>query len=93
MNNIKNKIITTAIVATLLTGGLVSYASKTQLTQTQAPASVELNVATKTQAVAPKTTTIINEKAYTCVRPLEVVANPNNYLNKNIKFRQERFLI
>lgn len=86
MKNIKNKIIITAIATTLFAGSLVSYANKNQITQTPTPTSANINLTTKAQSM-PKTTTIVNPNAYICVKPLEVVANPNNYLNKNIKFR------
>lgn len=88
MKNLKNKIIISTLSITLLTGGLVCYANKTVTTQTTPP-TVELNTSTKTtqNTTAKSTLPAINTNEYIQVRPLEVVAHPNNYLNKKIKFR------
>lgn len=99
MKNIKNKqlakMITKAFIfgaaAVIMTSGLVAFAGKTHLseaTTVPAPKSVELNLAANTPN-APKTTSspVINEKDYITVQPLSVVANPDQYLGKQVKFR------
>lgn len=86
MKNIKNKMITALILVMMLASGMVAFADKYQVADTKTPAtpkSVQLDVNKKTTATNP----IINETAYVFVKSLDVVANPNKYLNKQVKFR------
>ena len=90
MKNLKNKILTGILTVLILTGGLVAFANKEDVVQPlKKPETVELDISAKT----PKEDTVksllpaINESEYLCVKPLAVVANPNEYLNKKVKFR------
>lgn len=78
----KNKIIMSFIAAMVLAGGLFAFAANS-------PQQVNLNIAAKTAPAAPaqKAAPPANAGEYILVKPLDVVANPNQYLNKKVKFR------
>lgn len=78
----KNKIVTSLIAAMVLAGGLFAFAAT-------APKSVDLNLAAAQKAetkAVQNTAPPANAGEYICVKPLDVVANPDMYLNKKIKF-------
>lgn len=78
----KNKIVVSIIAAMVLAGGLFAFAANV-------PKSVDLNLAAKTTETktVQNTAPPANAGEYICVKPLDVVANPDMYLNKKIKFR------
>lgn len=101
MNNMKNKITVSLIAALILAGGLVAFAGKAPMSdlsnvmanivptvENKNTEGVELNIAAATPN-APKTLSspVVVEKDYTAVSPLQVVASPDKYLGKQIKFR------
>ena len=86
MKSIKNKIMTVLVAVMMLAGGMAAFADKYQVADTKkqvVPKSVQLDVNKKSATTNP----IVNETAYVSVKPLEVVASPNKYLNKQVKFR------
>ena len=86
MKKMKNKIITTLVAMIMFAGGMTAFANKQQIAEVKAsvaPKSVQLDVNKKSGATNP----IVNETAYSLVKPLEVVADSNKYLNKQVKFR------
>ncbi len=93
MKSIKNKIIISLSAMILFAGGLVSFANKPAL-EAAAPAvqknvqGVELNIAAANEAAkkAPVSENI-NENDYIKAEPLDIVANPDKYLGKKVKFR------
>ena len=82
VKTMKNKIVMSVVAAIVLAGGLFAFAAN-------APQSVNLNLAAKTPqtAVSQPSAPPANAGEYICVKPLDVVANPDMYLNKKIKFR------
>lgn len=91
MKTIKGKIITSLIAITVMAGGLVAFANKPLLNladNVPAQQAPVVNIAANT-ANAPKTASspVVNEKNYMTVRPLDVVACPDQYLGKQIKFK------
>ncbi len=88
MNNMKNKILTSLIAALVLAGGLVAFANKPMLSETQpakpAVKAVDLNLA---EAKKAETDPCVNENSYIEVKPLDVVANPSQYVGKQVKFK------
>lgn len=100
MKNIKNKITISVVATIILAGGLVAFAGKAPLSNVMSNVvptveqknsqgtELNLNLAANTPN-APKTLSspVVVEKDYVAVSPLNVVANPDNYLGKQIKFR------
>ena len=88
MKNMKNKILTSLIAALLLAGGLVAFANKPFLSETKlnttVPKAVDLNLAA---AAKTETNPVVNENGYIEVKPLDVVANPSQYVGKQVKFK------
>ena len=74
----KNKIIVSIIASIMLAGGLFAFAATT-------PQPVNFDKA-ETKAIQSNTPPA-NASQYVCVKPLDVVANPDLYLNKKIKFK------
>ena len=92
MKNLKNTISISLISALIIAGGLVAFAHKPEIPVLKVAASpeyVELNLAQKDTPEAKKAAAnpVINEKNYVCVKPLDVVADPSQYLGKQIKFK------
>lgn len=83
MKNLKNKIIMTVIAALVLTGSLIAFADKPSIPKD----AVNLNLAANTTATQQPCAKLANEGSYAAVTPLAVVANPQSYMNKNIKFK------
>lgn len=80
----KNKIVTSLIAALVLAGGLFAFAAT-------APKSVDLNLAAAQKAetkAVQNTAPPANAGEYICVKPLDVVANPDMYLNKKSSSQQ-----
>ncbi len=79
----KNKVIMTIITGLVLAGSVL-------LLPQNAPQPVNLDIAAAQKAeikTAQNTNPPANANEYVCVKPLDVVANPDMYLNKKIKFR------
>ena len=92
MKNIKNKIIISVMSILLLTGGLFAVAENSNviplINKSDAAKEVKLDktVANSVQAtIAPIKVT--PSENYICATPLEIVANPDKYLNKKVKFK------
>ena len=83
----KNKILAVLITATIFTGGLVAFANKNIISSSAPIDASVLNISANTSN-APKTEAMpaVTEKNYNCVKPLDVVANPDLYLGKQVKF-------
>lgn len=75
----KNRIVISIMAVFMLAGGLFAFASNT-------PQPVNLNTKIVTSPTQ-KTTSTVNSGEYVCVKPLDVVAAPERYLNKKVKFR------
>lgn len=92
MKNIKNKIIISVMSVLLLTGGLFAVAENSNviplINKSNIAKEVKLD---KTVANSVQTTTApaktITAENYICATPLEIVANPDKYLNKKVKFK------
>ena len=81
--NMKNKLIMTIITGLVLAGSVFAFAAN-------APQPVNLDMAAAQKAetkAAQSANPPANANTYQCVKPLDVVANPDMYLNKKIKFR------
>ena len=92
MKNIKNKIIISVMSILLLTGGLFAVAENSNviplINKSDITKEVKLDktVTTSVQAtIAP--TKVTPSDNYICATPLEIVANPDKYLNKKVKFK------
>lgn len=93
MKNIKNKIVISVLSAILLTGSIITVTAVAaannnilpfKKAETAAPAEVKLDANKKVSAA---NTAPANASEYICVKPLDVVANPDKYLNKKVKFK------
>ncbi len=80
MKNIKNKLIMTLISAMVLAGGMIAFADKLPVEK-----AVNLNLASQPQTAAVQKTAASGE--FLSTTPLEIVANPDKFLGKKVKFK------
>ncbi len=79
----KNRMIMSVIASMVLAGGLFAFAATTPQ-----PVNLDTTAVQKAQTKAVQSNIPPSDaNQYVCVKPLDVVANPDMYLNKKIKFR------
>lgn len=86
MKNIKNKIVISVMSVLLLTGGLLAVAANSSaipfINKSDIPAEVKVD-----KIAAAPVQTQKAEANYICTEPLDIVANPDKYLGKKVKFK------
>lgn len=85
MKNIKNKLVLTLVATLLMAGGMIAFADKVQIAD-KVPVKNEVKLDLKSQAADLSKKDLVASN-YITVAPLELVAAPSKYLNKNVKFK------
>ena len=85
MKNIKNKLVLALVATLLMAGGMIAFADRVQV-QGKVSVQNEVKLDLKAQA-ADLSKKDVAAGSYITVAPLELVAAPSKYLNKNVKFK------
>ena len=86
MNNMKNKITIILAAVMLLTGSMIAFANKAEISASTTTPVKEIALDTKVKSANNGEKNIV-EGNYICTSSLDIVANPSKYLNKNVKFK------
>lgn len=84
----KNKFIITTIISIAFAGGLIAFANNSAIQFD--PKTQQKQESTKTTLQVAEKTTItpsINTNEYVMANSLDIVANPDKFLNKKVKFK------